>query len=127
VGPEYLGRIARGSAVGGIGIALAFVVCGRFRWGLGVAAGDLWAIANLYVVRYVVARLLRPAAERERAGGTLALILGLTLKFPLLYGAGYLMLTSLVPHRGLVRSWCWGGLQDALRLRRAAAGSDAMN
>lgn len=94
MGPEFLGRIARGSAAGGIAVALAFAAAGRFRWGLGVAAGDLWAIANLYVVRFVVVRLLRPAAERQQPGGTWALISGLTLKFPLLYGAGYLMLVS---------------------------------
>jgi hypothetical protein len=55
-----------------------------------VVAGALWALANLILVRFLVIRWLRPDAERRGPG--LGLWLGLLVKFPLLYGLGYLLL-----------------------------------
>lgn len=94
VGLEYLGRIMRASAAIGVLIALAFIAAGMRTWAAGVMAGDLWSLANLYGVRMLVVRWIRPGIDsgRPRADGGFAL--ALLVKFPLLYGIGYLMLRS---------------------------------
>ncbi len=55
--------------------------------------GALWAIANLIFLRFLLVRTLK-AKGTETSGPSLALIGGLILKFPLLYGLGYLLLAS---------------------------------
>jgi hypothetical protein len=94
VGLDYLGKITRASAKAGLLLALVFAAASMPRWGAGVVAGDLWAIANLYGVRFLVVRWIRPTADRRRQPAHWALTAGLLIKFPLLYGLGYLMLES---------------------------------
>jgi hypothetical protein len=72
---------------------ILFLVAGRLSWGLGVAVGALWAIANLIFLRFILVRWLK-APDTAAGGPSLALIGGLILKFPLLYGVGYLLLAS---------------------------------
>jgi hypothetical protein len=55
--------------------------------------GALWAIANLIFLRFLLVRTLK-AKGTSTGGSSLALIGGLILKFPLLYGLGYLLLAS---------------------------------
>jgi hypothetical protein len=94
VGLEYLGKITRASANAGLLLALLFAAASMPRWGAGVVAGDLWAIANLYGVRFLIVRWIRPAADRRREPARWTIAAGLLIKFPLLYGLGYLMLKS---------------------------------
>ena len=54
--------------------------------------GALWALANLVLVRFLVVRWIRP--EPHPAGPGLGFWLGVLVKFPLLYGIGYLLLAS---------------------------------
>ena len=54
--------------------------------------GALWALANLVLVRFLVVRWLRP--EPNHGGPGLGFWLGALVKFPLLYGAGYLLLAT---------------------------------
>jgi tellurite resistance protein TehA-like permease len=65
---------------------------GGIAWGGGVVAGAYWALANLALVRFLVVRWLR--TDRPRGGPQLGLVIGLLVKFPLLYLLGYLMLAS---------------------------------
>lgn len=55
--------------------------------------GALWAVANLIFLRFILVRWLK-APGTGQGGPSLALIGGLVLKFPLLYGLGYLLLAS---------------------------------
>jgi len=55
--------------------------------------GALWAIANLIFLRFILVRWLK-APGASQGGPSFALIGGLLLKFPLLYGLGYLLLAS---------------------------------
>jgi hypothetical protein len=75
-------------------IAIGFAVADLPQWAAGVVAGSLWALANLYGVRFLLVRWLRPGADRRRSPATIGLTVGLMVKFPVLYGIGYLMLRS---------------------------------
>lgn len=84
-----IGRITLASTVaGGVIGGLA----GGMAWGGGVVLGALWALANLVLVRFLVVRWLR--AEPHPGGSGLSFWLGVLVKFPLLYGVGYLLLAS---------------------------------
>jgi hypothetical protein len=94
VGQGYLAKIVRGSVAGSLAIGLGFLVAGLPRWAVAVVAGNLWSLANLYGLRFLLVRWLRPGAERRRDPATVGLTIGLLVKFPILYGVGYLMLRS---------------------------------
>jgi len=91
-GMGYLRKVGLASAISGLVLGLGFIAGGLVSWGAGIIAGDLWAIGNLYCVRFVLVRWLRPAGEA--ASASLGLWFGLLVKFPLLYGLGYLLLQS---------------------------------
>lgn len=93
VGMGYLRKVGLASAISGLVLGLGFLASGLARWGAGVIAGDLWAIGNLYCMRFVLVRWLRPGHEPARFA-SVGLWVGLLVKFPLLYGLGYLMLSS---------------------------------
>jgi len=57
-------------------------------WGLGVLLGGLWSVANLYLIKFIVERLVTP--NRDLSAGVVLLAV---VKFPLLYGLGYLILS----------------------------------
>jgi hypothetical protein len=65
---------------------------GGLAWGGGVVAGAYWALANLALVRFLVVRWLRNDRRQQPPGP--GLLVALVLKFPLLYGIGYLLLAS---------------------------------
>ena len=92
-GMGYLRRVGLASAISGLVLGLGFIAGGLARWGSGVIAGDLWAIANLYCVRFVLVHGLRPAGE-PAGNAHFWMWFGLLVKFPLLYGLGFLMLKS---------------------------------
>ena len=94
MGTEYIDQLVRWS----VGVALVVAgVCWALidiTWASGVVAGAIWAALNLYVVRFLVVRLMRPEA-RERSvpemGGIAA---GVLFKFPLLYLIGFWLLRT---------------------------------
>jgi len=92
-GRGYLRKVSLASAASGLVLGLGFIAGGLVTWGTGILAGDLWAIANLCCVRFVLVRWLRPAGE-PAGNAHLWMWFGLLVKFPLLYGLGYLMLQS---------------------------------
>lgn len=94
MGLEYLRRIAVGSAGIGLLAAVVFAVAGMPRWAAGVVAGDLWSLANLYGVRMLVVRWIRPGMTNRHPPAEWRFALALLLKFPFLYGIGFLMLQS---------------------------------
>ncbi len=59
-----------------------------------MAAGAAWAIANFFFLRFLVVRWIRPDDEKRTRPKGLELALGLLVKFPLLYGAGYWFLQA---------------------------------
>ncbi len=93
MGLDYLTRIARASVAVGLLIALVFAATGMRRWGMGVIGGSLWCLANLYGVRMLIVRWIRPGMTR-RPPVEWGVALALLVKFPLLYGIGYLILRS---------------------------------
>jgi len=71
----------------GLGFIFASVYLGA-GWGLGFILGAAWGIGNLYLIK----RLIELSVRLE--GRDLAAVVILVLvKFPLLYGLGYLILS----------------------------------
>lgn len=69
-----------------------------FGWigGVAVFAGALWGSANLYMIKLLILNLF----EQKRID-PLKVILAMMVKFPLVYLAGYGLLTTL-PYQGLL-------------------------
>ena len=84
-----VGRTLRTSAA----LSLLVLVFGTFYYGfkptLSVFTGIIWGMVNLYFLSLLVRAALRPEGPDKWA----ALVI-LFIKFPLLYGAGYLMVIS---------------------------------
>jgi hypothetical protein len=93
-GTGYVRKIALASIGSGLVLAIVLLGLGFGNWGAGVLAGDLWAVGNLYCVRFVLQRVLVTEDERRAHPSPFGLLFGLSVKFPLLYGLGYLMLRS---------------------------------
>lgn len=55
--------------------------------GWGFAAGAVWNIVNVYLLSQVVTNLITPHPSNKRLGAAAGVI-----KFPVLYGIGYLIL-----------------------------------
>jgi hypothetical protein len=98
VGAEYVVRIVKTTAAVA---AVAALFCATYfspAAGLGLAAGAAWGCLNLLATGYVVRTLL----SAEKPGKLRVLKLSL-VKFPLLYGAGFLLLRARVfPPESLV-------------------------
>jgi hypothetical protein len=94
MGTDYVKRLALWSALVGVGIAVLCALLRQWTWAAGVAAGALWAIANLYMVQFLVVRYIRPEAEKKHDPKVSDLAVGLLFKFPLLYGIGFWLLQS---------------------------------
>jgi len=84
-----VGRTLRTSAA----LSLLVLVFGTFYYGfeptLSVFTGIIWGMVNLYFLSLLVRAAMRPEGPDKRA----ALVI-LFIKFPLLYGAGYMMVVS---------------------------------
>ena len=89
MGLEFINRIAKATVILAL-IQLPFVtVYLGWQIALGVFLGALWGAANLMLIKYIITGVLTPnPASKKRA-----LILG-AIKFPILYGLGYLLLIS---------------------------------
>jgi len=94
MGIEHIGRLARWSLGVGLAGALIPLCLGATTWAAGVGVGTLWGVANLYVLRFLIVRWIRPRADKQRDPRLGGLAFGLLVKFPLLYGIGYLLLRS---------------------------------
>lgn len=85
----FLKRIGRTTAVVGAVAFLFLAVYYDVTFALGVLVGCLWGVANFAALAAVLIATIRPGgADRRRA-----LLLSL-VKFPVLYGIGYLILRT---------------------------------
>lgn len=57
--------------------------------GLGFLVGVVWSLINFYLLKRLITELITPAETRK----DIAVVLGM-LKFPILYGVGYLIVAS---------------------------------
>jgi hypothetical protein len=89
MGLEFLKRVQTTTAVVGV-LAFLFVsVYHDLNFGLGILLGCAWGIANFWALTRVLTGVLTPdEVNRRRA------IIFAAIKFPVLYGAGYLVLRS---------------------------------
>jgi len=89
MGPEFVGRVIRTSAwvapLGALYVAAYYSV----GFAAAIVVGTAWACANLYLIKILVEKLIRPGGGRRKD----AILLG-CVKFPLLYGLGYLALRA---------------------------------
>jgi len=106
-------------------VFLALLAHGRFDWAWGVGLGSVWACLNWILITALVRLLLnRERALSGRAKLRLAL-LGL-IKFPLLYGTGYLLLRQGFPPLALLTGfWIILGVVLAKAVGRLLAGMEA--
>jgi hypothetical protein len=87
LGVDFIHRVMATSAVLA-GLSLLFVsVYYDWRFGLGIFIGTAWGIANLHFLTQLVGAVVEPGLLHKRKVVLLALI-----KFPVLYGAAYLIL-----------------------------------
>ena len=94
MGTDHVDRLARSSLGGALVGAVLALALGAPTWAAGIGMGAAWGVANLYVLRFLVIRWIRPREEKRREPRLLELAIGLAVKFPVLYGAGYLLLRS---------------------------------
>jgi len=86
---DFLKRIGRATAVVG---ALAFLFLAVYydvSFALGILVGSLWGVANFGALAAVLTATIRPGGVNRRRALLLALV-----KFPVLYGVGYLILRA---------------------------------
>jgi len=57
-------------------------------WALGFLLGSAWSMANLYLIKGLVERVVTP-----HTGTLRSIVLHAVLKFPVLYAAGYFILS----------------------------------
>ena len=57
-------------------------------WALGFLLGSVWSMANLYLIKGLVERVVTP-----HTGTLRSIVLHAVLKFPLLYAGGYFILS----------------------------------
>jgi F-type H+-transporting ATPase subunit a len=89
MGPEFVGRVIRTSAWVAPLAALYVGVYYDLGFAGAILVGTAWACFNLYLIRLLVEKLIRQGDRRKKD----AVILG-CVKFPLLYGLGYLALRA---------------------------------
>jgi len=98
VGAEYVVRIVKTTAAVAVVAALFCVTYVSPAAGVGLLAGAAWGCLNLLATGHVVRALV--AAEKP---GKLRVLMLSFVKFPLLYGAGFLLLrVGIFPPESLV-------------------------
>jgi len=87
MGLEFINRVARVSIILAL-IQLPFVMV-HLNWqmAIGILMGCLWGAANLMLIKFLIIGIITSESASKRD----ILILG-AIKFPLLYGIGYLLL-----------------------------------
>ncbi len=98
MGFELLGRASRATVVIACIAALIGATWISPNFGLAIAAGAAWSLAGFFALAGIV-RQIRPGFVFDNPVLTMLLI---TLKGPVLYGAGYLLLRSGLPPLGLM-------------------------
>ena len=75
-----------------VALALLGFILGAYyvssAWGVGFALGALWSIANLYLIKVLIEKVI--TLEKRPTGPVVLMVL---VKFPLLYGLGFLVLS----------------------------------
>jgi F-type H+-transporting ATPase subunit a len=97
MGPDFLVRTLRATAIVTAIVALALAAFADARLALAVAAGSGWSILNVVLL----GRLVRTLGYRGKPGNPLATLLLFGLKGPLLYLAGYALLRAGLSPLGL--------------------------
>jgi len=88
LGLDFIRRVMATSAVLAA-LALLFIsVYYDWRFGLGLFIGTAWGIANFHFLSELIVAVITPGERNVRRVALWAL-----LKFPVLYGAAYLILT----------------------------------
>lgn len=88
MGLEFIQRIIKTTAVVATLAGLFVAVYYQFPYAVGLWLGALWGCLNFFFIAALVKALLTPA-QPIRWGNV---IVTLGIKFPLLYGLGYLLL-----------------------------------
>ena len=103
---------------------LALSAYGKSDWAWGVGLGSLWACLNWVLISAVVRILL--AKERKLSGSSkVRLALLMLVKFPVLYGSGYLILRLGFPVLSLLAGfWIILGVVVAKAAGRLILGMD---
>jgi len=87
LGLDFLHRVKTTSGVLGLMIWLFVSVYYDWRFGLGILLGTAWGIANFHFLGELILAVATPSVVQRRK-----VILPALVKFPVLYGAGYLLL-----------------------------------
>lgn len=96
-------RVRKTSVVLGIIIAVPFATYFGLMAGAAWLCGIAWSLVNLAVIASVIRRVLRDG-PRDRRG----IVMAMAVKFPVLYGAGLVLLAVLrLPAAWLVAGFTW--------------------
>lgn len=89
MGLEFLKRVQTATAVVGVLTFLFVSVYHDANFALGILVGCAWGIGNFWALGRVLTAVVTPSGVHQRRALMFAAI-----KFPVLYGAGYLILRS---------------------------------
>ena len=89
LGLDFIHRVKMTSGMLGLLVWLFVSVYADWRSGLGILLGTAWGVLNFHFLTELVVAVVTPDEVRKRRVVLLALI-----KFPALYGAGYLFLAK---------------------------------
>lgn len=120
MGLEFLGRVRKTSIAFGLFMSPFIATYWGLESAIGWLAGVVWSLVNIHLI----AGLVRGFAGEDRSIGR-TLLLGIA-KFPLLYYAGYVLLSSgLFSAMSLVAGFVWPFMVTTLKaLGRVILGLD---
>ena len=108
-------------------VFLALVALGHVEWAWSVALGSVWACLNWLLISAVV-RILLVKDRNLSVPSKIRLGVLMLVKFPLLYGAGYLLLRQGLPVVGLLAGfWMILGVVIAKAGGRLILGMDPVS
>jgi hypothetical protein len=87
MGPEFISRIIKTTMVLALLIALFGSVYFDWLASVGILAGAVWSCLNLYFIKGLISEVITTGKPRKWIAVLLAVV-----KFPVLYGAGFLLL-----------------------------------
>ena len=89
MGLEFINRVIRTTLIFALFASPFLILYLGVSFGLSVLIGAVWGVLNLTAIKFVVLSLVKPGKRQIKFG-----ILVIFLKIPVLYGIGYLLLTS---------------------------------